>query len=87
MGSPTNWRERAACFGTDLTVFFPEGQGRDASVNPKAAELCARCPVRRDCLEFELAKGLPQFGWSGGKSADDREAIIRKRKRTRGRAA
>lgn len=81
-----DWRERAACRGTDLTVFFPEGSGRNASVDPEAARLCARCPVRRDCLEAELAKGLPQFGWFGGKSADDRAEIIRKRKRRRAAA-
>ena len=78
-----DWRERAACFGTDLTVFFPEGHGRDASTNPRAAELCACCPVRPACLESELAKGLPQFGWFGGRSAADREAIVRQRKRAR----
>lgn len=83
MGSPTNWQQHAACRGEDLALFFPEGRGRDAASDPKAAAICNRCPVRRDCLEAELAKGLPQFGWFGGKSADEREAIIRKRKRTR----
>lgn len=83
----TNWREHAACRGQDLAVFFPETRGVDALTNPEAEALCARCPVRRACLESELAKGLPQFGWFGGKSAADREAIVRKRRRTRGAAA
>lgn len=83
-----DWRERAACQGEDLAVFFPDGRGpTGGESNPAAEAICNRCPVRRDCLEAELAKGLPQFGWFGGKSADEREAIIRKRKRTRGRAA
>lgn len=78
-----DWRERATCRGTDLTVFFPEHRTAVEVSNAVARALCGRCPVRRDCLEAELAKGLPQFGWFGGKSADDRAAIIRKRKRTR----
>lgn len=81
-----DWRHRAACRGEDLTVFFPTSSpGTDD--NPAARKICDRCPVRPDCLEYELAKGGPQFGWFGGKSADDRAAIIRKRKRTQGRAA
>lgn len=83
----TNWRDRAACRTKDPTIFFPEVRGVADTANSAAAEICGRCPVRRECLEFELAKGLPQFGWSGGKSADDREAIVRKRKRTRRAAA
>lgn len=78
-----DWRERAACRGTDLTVFFPDTRPAVEASNAAALALCNRCPVQRDCLEAELAKGLPQFGWFGGKSADDREAIVRKRKRTR----
>lgn len=82
-----DWREYAACRGTELTVFFPDTRPSVEASTAVAQALCGRCPVRRDCLEAELAKGLPQFGWFGGMSADDRAAIIRKRKRTRGRAA
>lgn len=82
-----NWREYAACRGEDLALFFPETRGVEASTNPEAVAICNRCPVRRDCLESELAKGPVQFGWFGGKSPADRSAIVRKRKRTRGRAA
>lgn len=82
-----DWRERAACRGEALAVFFPDARGVEAMTNPAASAICGRCPVRRACLEEELARGLPQFGWSGGKSPTEREEIIRKRKRTRGRAA
>jgi len=82
----TNWREHAACRGADLAIFFPETRSAVDTSTAEAAAICQRCPVRRDCLEFELAKGLPQHGWFGGKSADDRAAIIRKRKRRRAAA-
>ena len=78
-----DWRERAACRGQDLAVFFPDTRGVDAMTNPAAVEICDRCPVRRECLESELAKGPVQFGWFGGKSPSERAAIVRKRKRTR----
>jgi WhiB family transcriptional regulator, redox-sensing transcriptional regulator len=82
----TDWRESAACRGADLTIFFPDTRGIVETSNAAAEEICRHCPVRRECLEFELAKGLPQHGWFGGKSADDRAAIIRKRKRRRAAA-
>jgi hypothetical protein len=84
----TNWRDRAACQGEDVTIFFPDTRGVEASTNPAATAICDRCPVRRECLESELSKSPAlQFGWFGGKSPSEREAIIRKRKRTRGAAA
>lgn len=80
------WRTAAACRGADPELFFPEGRGRELATNAEAVAFCVRCPVRRACLESELARGLPQFGWSGGKSPAEREAIIRKRKRRRAAA-
>lgn len=83
-----DWRERAACVGTDLRIFSPEGRGPEGGANPVAEAICNRCPVRTECLEDELATGsLVQYGWRGGKSPEERARIIRKRKRTRGRAA
>lgn len=78
-----DWRERAACRGEDLAVFFPDTRGVEAMTNPAATAICGRCPVRRECLEAELAKPGPYFGWFGGKSPSERAAIVRKRKRTR----
>jgi WhiB family redox-sensing transcriptional regulator len=41
-----------------------------------AARLCAGCPVRRECLEFELRLGGAEtVGVWGGLSEDDRRAL------------
>ena len=48
------WRERAACrSGVDPDLFFPvaeSGAARNAQVRAAKA-VCARCPVRSDCLD------------------------------------
>jgi WhiB family redox-sensing transcriptional regulator len=48
------WRERAACCGTDLDVFFPE---RGQSAGP-ARQVCVRCPVRQPCLDYALSNRI-----------------------------
>ena len=41
-----------------------------------AARLCAGCPVRRECLEFELrTAGAETVGVWGGLDEDDRRAL------------
>lgn len=64
------WRDRAACCGTDLAVFFP---GRGQSAEP-ARQICARCPVRGPCLEFALSHGIVHGIW-GGLAERDRRAL------------
>ena len=55
------WRYRAACRGTDLTVFFP---GRGESAEP-ARQICASCPVREPCLDYALRHGITNGIWGG----------------------
>ena len=64
------WRERAACRGADLGLFFP---GRGESAEP-GRRVCARCPVREPCLEFALRHGITHGIW-GGLSERDRRAL------------
>jgi WhiB family transcriptional regulator, redox-sensing transcriptional regulator len=74
----TNWRDRAACHDADPVIFFPVSRGGTAAV----ATMCGDCPVRGDCLEEELAKGLSeQHGWFGGLPPAARKQIIRSRRR------
>src|SRR5436309_3209702 len=52
------WQFEAACRGEDSSLFFApnyfekrdQKEGREA----KAKALCARCPVREECLEYAL---------------------------------
>jgi WhiB family redox-sensing transcriptional regulator len=64
------WMASGACRGADAGRFFP-GRGQD--VRPAKA-LCARCPVRADCLEYALADTGLQGIW-GGTSARERRQI------------
>lgn len=71
------WTDRGACRapGIDPSIFFP-GQGEDAR---PAKDICARCPVSAECLEFALDNG-ERFGIWGGTSQRERRAIHRARR-------
>jgi WhiB family redox-sensing transcriptional regulator len=55
------WRERAACCGADLDVFYPE---RGESADP-ARLVCATCPVCEPCLEYALSNRITHGIWGG----------------------
>jgi WhiB family redox-sensing transcriptional regulator len=65
-----DWRDRAACRGADLHVFFP---GRGESAEP-ARQICARCPVRQPCLDYAISHGITHGIW-GGLAERDRRAL------------
>ena len=64
------WRERAACRGMDLDVFYPE---RGESAGP-ARRVCARCPVCQPCLEYALSNRITHGIW-GGLTERERRAL------------
>lgn len=54
----------------------PEWSGQGPPDRELAARLCASCPVRRECLEFELrTAGADTVGVWGGLGEDDRRAL------------
>jgi WhiB family redox-sensing transcriptional regulator len=54
----------------------PAWTGQGLPDRELAARLCAGCPVRRECLEFELrTAGADTVGVWGGLSEDDRRAL------------
>ena len=65
------WRDRAACRGVDLEVFFP---GRGEPAEP-ARQICARCPVRQQCLDYAIGHGIVHGIW-GGLVERDRRALL-----------
>jgi len=66
-----DWRDRAACAGTDGEMFFAEdGEGID-----RAVDVCRACPVKRDCLTYALDNHIRAGIWGG----------ITERQRIRGR--
>jgi WhiB family transcriptional regulator, redox-sensing transcriptional regulator len=54
----------------------PEWSGQDEPDRELAHRLCAGCPVRSECLEFELRiAGAETLGVWGGLNCDDRLAL------------
>jgi WhiB family redox-sensing transcriptional regulator len=77
-----SWTDRAACRDEDPELFFPisaTGPGRAQAA--EATAVCARCPVRGECLEYALTTGQEAGIW-GGLTEEERRA----RGRARGRA-
>jgi WhiB family redox-sensing transcriptional regulator len=64
------WAARAACQGQDLALFFSDAEQKVA----QAKQICAACPVRRECLdEALLAEGTSLGdGVFGGLTAEER---------------
>ena len=67
---PGDWREQAACRGSDVSLFFPEGQGGPGPA--KARRICRSCPVRTEC--FTYANEAPELEgiWGGYSTASRR---------------
>lgn len=61
------WRTRAACRAEDPELFFPLGSAGPESERQsrQAKEVCARCMVRFDCLEFAVVNGETEGIWGG----------------------
>jgi hypothetical protein len=62
------WRQRAACRGHDLQLFFPSEQlspPERQSLEQQAVTLCRSCPVRQDCLAYSTLTGQRHGVWGG----------------------
>jgi WhiB family redox-sensing transcriptional regulator len=61
-----DWRSSAACQAADPDLFFPvSGSGKSLDQVERAKDICACCPVRRDCLAFALRTGQAHGIWGG----------------------
>lgn len=79
--NPTSqdWRSRAACRDTDPETFFPAAESGPAYERQvsEAKAVCARCPVRTECLDEALAR-IPD-GIAGGLTPAERRRLTRGR--------
>jgi len=77
-----NWRNYAACRGTDPDLFFPTAEAGPVYRRQVAAakSLCAGCPVVSMCLAEALVR-MPD-GIAGGLTAGERRATRRTRRST-----
>jgi WhiB family redox-sensing transcriptional regulator len=67
------WTARASCTETDPGIFFPP-HGDPAT---EARQICARCPVRDDCLAYALDAD-ERYGIWGGLDPDERRSLRRR---------
>ncbi|MGG7101281.1 WhiB family transcriptional regulator [Rhodococcus sp. 24CO] len=74
-----NWRMLATCKSVDPAVFYSPGEerGRNRLAREQMAkQVCFRCPVIDDCLNFALETGEPHGVW-GGTTPTERLALRR----------
>lgn len=73
------WHYRAACRGPHNSIFFPpsrlERRPDKRRREQRAKEICSRCPVRPECLNyaFEIRE---QHGIWGGMTEKERRALL-----------
>jgi len=81
------WRDRAACKGMPLELFFGRDGERQAEREERerrAAAVCARCPVWVECLEYALTQP-EHYGVWGGSGENARRLERRRRQRAAAR--
>ena len=80
----SGWQHYAACRGADASHFFApnyfEKRSQKQAREAVAKALCARCPVRVDCLEYALEIRETHGIW-GGLNEMERRAVLRERTR------
>lgn len=71
------WQLAARCRGRTELFFHPHGEREPARSEREAAakQVCAGCPVRRECLAHALGSGEPYGVW-GGLSEAEREELL-----------
>jgi WhiB family redox-sensing transcriptional regulator len=83
-GPSTGWQQHGLCRAGDATVFFPpvhfehkpEREAREA----KAKAICARCPVKVECLDWALVTREPHGVWGGCSESDRKQILLGRRK-------
>ena len=74
--APGPWADLSACRGEPLTLFYPPSGRRPT----EALAICARCPVRVDCLEYAIEHHQHWGVWGG---MTERQRFDEKRRRRR----
>ena len=73
-----DWTLDAACRGADIEQFY---SCEEADIQA-AVEVCGRCAVRQQCLDFAMAN-QESFGVWGGVTEAARRRIFRRERRQR----
>jgi WhiB family redox-sensing transcriptional regulator len=73
-----DWRDDAYCIDMPSHIFY--GKTEDSMTAAEIAyakTVCARCPVRRDCLIYALKNQEPYGVWGGFATFERRTALKR----------
>lgn len=76
-----NWRDLAACIGTDQTIWFPEAE-ESAIAYRQARKICERCPVITECLDDAIATDELYHGFRGGMKPKERRRYAQRGQQT-----
>lgn len=58
------WREQAACLGTDPEAWFGDDQKERFQADSALKRICASCPVQDECLSWAVRHEANGF-WAG----------------------
>lgn len=82
--SATGWQDDAICKGMDPDIFFwgttKWGKVHNGPDRTQAKAVCAKCPVRRECLDYAIDNNIMHGTW-GGTNEDERASLRRRRLR------
>src|SRR5690348_2547490 len=68
-----SWEDQARCLHYDPELFFtPRGKAER-----RAEQVCSRCPVRLQCLDYALDTRV-EFGVWGGTTGKERRTMLRR---------
>lgn len=76
-----NWRDRAACKGMDIDLFFLD---KSQPIPKSVKDTCASCPVQQECLDYAVMVPIV-IGFFGGKSAKQRRPLRREYRKSIGK--
>lgn len=74
-----HWMQRALCGDADPEDFYshPEDKDMDPTRTARALRVCARCPVRSECLNWALEQD-DHWAIMGGQTPRQRKATHRR---------
>jgi WhiB family transcriptional regulator, redox-sensing transcriptional regulator len=77
----SSWWDVAACRSADPDLFFPiASTGAGQADVARAKAICARCGIRRRCLDYAIDSHQAHGVW-GGTGEDERRLIAARRRR------
>ena len=87
LGGGEQWKSMAACGSAEPDLFFPISAAASNQVQVTEAKvLCARCLVRRECLDFAIRTRQMHGIW-GGMTEEERYSAVKSHQQLAARSA